>query len=339
LSLAVNSKLHSFVYLLPILPFFIEKKGQKTTAFFGLLSILMILFPFFIFKSLSFSRYLEWLSQATKHDFLISIMSTNFTYSFFFLLPVIIINFLYFSRFKKNNNLLNDSTNQSILLLFLSYAIISIISSKSGAGSHHLLPLALITALISGLSVKRLINSGFFIKDDKLWGVNIIAYCMLCSWFCSILVLSSYKQYELLSNILHDSGHEVTSELNDILKKYNDFRIMMGYSDNENYKYTFFRPLLSGRDSNYFLDASALMDMQYSGLKIPESTIDKIKSQIYDIILIPNGGDPFSLKNYYTNKNLFNDHFVDNFKKNYFEFERWRYYVVWFAKNHKNKVN
>ena len=225
------------------------------------------------------------------------------------------------------------------MLLFLSYAIISIISSKSGAGSHHLLPLALITALISGLSVKRLINSGFFIKDDKLWGVNIIAYCMLCSWFCSILVLSSYKQYELLSNILHDSGHEVTSELNDILKKYNDFRIMMGYSDNENYKYTFFRPLLSGRDSNYFLDASALMDMQYSGLKIPESTIDKIKSQIYDIILIPNGGDPFSLKNYYTNKNLFNDHFVDNFKKNYFEFERWRYYVVWFAKNHKNKVN
>ena len=114
----------------------------------------------------------------------------------------------------------------------------------------------------------------------------------------------------------------VRTDLDEITATYSGRNIYMGYGDGSRYVTTFVRDQLAYDGNPYLVDASAMMDFQFSGLEIPAATIDAMLSDEGDVWLIPAGQEPFTIVNWYYRKQngrlfdeTFRQAFMDNFRR------------------------
>jgi len=121
--------------------------------------------------------------------------------------------------------------------------------------------------------------------------------------------------------------------LTNIMHSHPGDRIEMGYS--QSYPLTLYRATLVFAGNPLTLDATALDDMQLSGLTIPQGTIDYIRACRTRIWLIPKGEAPFVMPNIYADarifptRNLFENPFRQAFLQQYQRVETSDYFDLW----------
>ena len=109
----------------------------------------------------------------------------------------------------------------------------------------------------------------------------------------------------------------------------------MGFGKYETYRMTFYRTNLVFEGNPYLVDPLAMMDMQLAGMDIPSQTINALQSGFIDIWLIPKGDDPFTLRNWYNKKFIFDDRFRKSFLDSYRLADRSRFFDLWYFKAEK----
>ena len=106
--------------------------------------------------------------------------------------------------------------------------------------------------------------------------------------------------------------------------------IYMGYGDGSTYPVSFVRHELVYAGNPYLVDAAAITDFQFSGVGIPQATIDALITDEQAIWLIPAGQQPFTMVNWYVRnsggqlfdtdfQSAFNDHFSRQATTDFFD--------------------
>jgi hypothetical protein len=330
IGIAVNAKVHAFLYLLPLLPLYIQLKGLRIFPITILLSCIIILLPYWLFDSFSLANYIDWLLSSGKHPFRLLLFLQSLSHILILSVPVVVMAIMVWLN-NNNTGQKMSSTGWSVVLLVISGLLVSLISAKAQAGYYHILGFAPIiaTLLVYQLKICEKDGPGYttlFIKHKRV----VISIGLSLAIVLAVGVFKGQKK--VVEYLAADQSHDVRNDLHQITSKYNDKSIMMGYGGLKGYENSFLRPLLFDAGASEFVDAPALMDMLASGIKMPDMTIQKVSSRPFDIILIPKGDRPFSLKSFYLpHERLFAPEFVTAFNANYHLVDSTDYYTVWAA--------
>jgi hypothetical protein len=95
---------------------------------------------------------------------------------------------------------------------------------------------------------------------------------------------------------------------------------------------TFARTLTVFATGNYLLDVPAVQEHQLSGMEVPPSTYEAIRSCDVATWLIPKAGNPFDIRNDYPTtgyKQIFSTEFIAAFDAAYQRDGSTEYYDVW----------
>ena len=113
----------------------------------------------------------------------------------------------------------------------------------------------------------------------------------------------------------------------------NSWRVLMGYSSEEGYQKTYYRPLLWSAIKDNSMDPIAMMGRRAVGVPIPEIGVDRIAEKYYDIVIIPKPGKPFSMYNWHdAQQSVFGDDLAKLFIQNYSPMKEYEHFVLWQAK-------
>ena len=322
LALAVNAKMHSIFYFIPVFYLYLINRGSKNLFRSLSISILLFFIPF-LHPSFSITNYSFWIFHATTHNIIPYTLTKNLTFSLFFIAPLIVIE-----SYLQIRHGLRPQYKKEIIILIVSSLPVIILGAKEGAGSHHIMPFA---PTIVFLTLKALQHANEHILEKRArsrWFsfMGLIGF----SWLITSILFSIKVQFRVIDHILSDNRKTLIQELTNIKKKYATQKIAMGYGGDNNYHFTFFRPLLYSTSHDYFLDAPAIMDMLKSDIPIPEQTLEKLKNQDYDLFVIPLGAEPFSMNTLYSPVHpLFTSDFRNIFSCNYNKIRETEHYSIW----------
>lgn len=278
----------------------------KHIIIFSISSILSF-FCFFLPENVSFVGFWQYISLAgSRHGLSFFLWLESFIYLIFLFLPFFILK-----GFKKLPVI-------NLILIAIIEFLITIVASKHGNGFYHLLPLIPVNAFImwEEKNNKKEINT----KNNLL---AILYACLVGVSLITVisgLILPLGKSWQMF----YDAKKEVVI----LSKKRPD--IIMGVTDEYGYPFSFFRVLLKNRQIDY----ASFMDLQISGIK-DDSLIEKLNQCDICCVLMPDKGDAFTLKNYYTSRPLFSDRVRQIFAKRFFITEKGRYYSVYECKGEK----
>jgi len=294
-------KMHGLAYVFAAYLATTHKNISLKDIILFFISCIISFFCFFLPENVSFGGFWAYFNSAlTQHGLSFYLWLKSFIYLIFLAFPFIII------RGIKNLPVLN------IFLLIMIEFLITIVASKHGNGFYHLLPLIPINAFIM-LDTER-------IKDKKYNLLPILYTCLIIVSFITVVsdfILPMGKSWQRFD----DAKKEVVG----ISKKSPD--IIMGVTDEHGYPYSFLRALLKERQIDY----ASFMDQQISGIK-DNALVENLKNCNICCILMPNKGEAFTLKNYYTSKPLFSDKVRHVFKERFFLSEKGRHYSVYKCK-------
>lgn len=327
-AIAMNGRATSYLYILPLFAMFCIRSRRKHIIILLLLSALLTFIPFILFSSLDLMNYIFWLLNTLHRQLIYTQILRSLLYGLLFTLPLILI----IIKGWKNRNTPEVKPLFIILpSLLFSLLLLAFVAAKEGSGSHHLIPFAIIIGLFIpvfmdgfDLNIRDIMNNKFHTAALLIW-LTIISYQCITG-----------PHSRFVNFLFSDRSQVVVSDLLILREKYKNHSMTMGYTDNnpDNYKYTFFRPLLMRNSRTYFLDAPAIMDMAEAGIKMPVSTADIFRQQKYDIFILPRNGTPFSMKSFFATKYpLFTSELSAAFSSNYRKADSSRYYYVYFARN------
>ena len=328
IALAVDAKAHTVLYFLPVLYLYYYHHGRNN--FFAIIILTPLLAgSVFLLPQFDLINYLIWLTAAAKHGFGLSLFAKNIAISLLFSFPAILLYKINCQAAGNTNNTTTSIQTKAFYVLLLSMLLMSAVASKNGAGIHHILPFTPVIALfiaffLSDLTKEKLNN---IIQTKQK---AIIVFLLILAWLFAIGadIVKEQKQYFKFINLQKKSF--VYNDIIQLKQKYKHYVMYMGYSAKESYKQTYYRPLIFSAQQGNALDPVALMDMEISHIDIPPATVQKIASQVYDIILIPKGGKPFAMTNGYApHRPLFGKKIPKTFIANYKFAEQSRYFEVW----------
>ncbi|MBN8556054.1 MAG: glycosyltransferase family 39 protein [Deltaproteobacteria bacterium] len=298
-ALAVNIKIHSFIYFLPL----IFLNGISVWIFVGALPALVL--PFFS-TGINISNYLEWIKAAGKHGLAIREFTQNFQIAVLGFLPSF-LGAQNFRAFLKNN-----------FALLLPVLIICVIACKPGAGFHHLLPFTPLFLF-------------FFLKYADISRLKFHPRLTL-TWVLVFFILAITTQTKIIFKFKKGAGDGREKEITEILDRYQGANTNIGYGDSAHYRDSFYAPLAIFRGNPDLVDASALMDMDLSHMPIPENTLQALRDCKIQNWILPKDNEPFSLKSFYTLEPLFSEEFRKIFFQNYEKRETSNHYEIWSCK-------
>jgi hypothetical protein len=330
LSLAVNTKVHAFLYLVPLLPAYVAARGKRPAALAAALALVLTAAPFLVSHSFPLGHYLTWLASATAHRFAPALLGRNVFTALVVLAPLALTARSLRLRAPRVRDALRDPAARTVLALVGCAALVSVVGAKEGAGTHHLLPFAPVVVL---LVLQRWAQGtgaggphpGFEPTGPRLalaagWGLIVSLHCVNPQW-------------AVLLHLRDDTGRSMRAELLGIVAAHPGARIAMGATDKAGDPATWFRPLLFETSHDCLFDVPAMMDMGESGIGVPPATVAAVASRSYDVFVLPASGEPFTMRSLYSsNRELFPPDFVAAFRQAYAEAERGRHYSVWVAK-------
>jgi hypothetical protein len=325
LAIMANLKIHGVVYFLPIIAIAYERMGWKKLLYAGCLALLIAVLPFLL-PQISIHNYMIWLFQSLHHGFSIKNFIPKVAMLIvLFSLPITIGRI--YGVNMRNFYLRNKFT---LLTLLSSLIIISIIASKAGSGTNHLIPFVpifcyLIILLVSEAE-KR--NGGLLAVDiptllTKLSSIMLVLIVVI------ITVSGINTEKRLFKIISANDRRLMVQDLQSIEKLYAGKTIEVGYGTERSYKvYDDLIPLAVFHGNPLLVEAVALGDMVEAGLPIPPATIKSLEDGNVEVWLIPAGDIPFTVSSGHKSP-LFSEVFRQTFFENYKLVSSTPFFDIW----------
>jgi hypothetical protein len=337
LGLAVDVKIHAVLYLLPSLGLLYQRHGPARVALAVAVAAAVALAPFLMLPGISLPNYLAWLALAGRHGLSPSYAAKNLQWELALVSPCALALAAMALRDRGRCVRLVRRNLPFLAALGLSGLLVLAPASKRGAGPHHLMPLVPTLAFALGKTLHAIpapaAAAGW--RLNALLSVTIV--CTL-SFLLPPALSQGWHYFTLIRSKGREAG-EILAEIEGVQRRHPGVTIGMGYAGDAGYPYTYYRPSLIFAGNPLLLDASAMFDMQQSGLAIPPATLRAMRDGRTAVWLIPAGEAPFSMNNYYAlyddpprEQALFDRAFRDVFYENYEKRERTPHYDVWFVK-------
>lgn len=306
--LASSFKAHGVLYILPFLIFF--GSSSMRTAFEFAAAFCVVCLSFFMNDQTSFIQYLAYLKLAAKHGVSFAYLEKNLFFLFFAWIPIAL-------TFKQ------AAASRYETYRWIGVVVIEILiataGSKPGAGVHHLIPIVVLNSYLYDVQLRKINNI-----EIKFSGLKI-GFAILALYVLSFVWKNVYES-EIKSYGAIESQFQAKHELQNFAEKYPS--LLMGVTDktNENYRLTFFRPYLVKSDTPQF-EYAGFMDLNYSNISDQPFT-NALRQCSYKYIVMPNHGEHFSIKNFYTNEPLFSEMTRGVFHARYQLLQSGSYYKV-----------
>ena len=316
IALAIDSKIHGFLYLLPIAAVWWQRHGFQAFLLVLFFAAALALSPFLL-PNISLTNYVLWLRMGSHHPLEKELFRESLETFLMQLFPLVL-----FAAHRRLQLGWSKSSEETILFLafLLAGALVCIPASKAGSGPHHLVPFTVYVGYFfcAGLvdSVRRLRltwAAGVFM----VWG--LFTYTKAAS---ACLHLWELRQLP---------DRFVQTDLRQILMKYPATEMEMGAGDDSGYGVTFYSPWLYREGAPCVLDIGAYMDMKESGLGSGALSTSMAKEQ-FRYWLIPRDNRPFSMYSPYDEKPLFDESVGQLFLKHYGKIDTTPYFDVYQAK-------
>jgi hypothetical protein len=288
---AVDAKFTAFLYLIPLYARLNARRGWRVVLGSVVVALGLSALPFLL-PNVSLRLYLTWVYEGLRHPRSIGdLMSTVRTFAVLALPPLLIAGY---RPWKSPATLEHLRQNRGPLLALAScLLLVVLLSSKLGAGPHHLLPFVPVLGYECAL---------LWVATRAPWSAQrhmLFRYCWGCiATFAVVRASSGLAETSWMCLANWASSRAVTADVQAILNRSGGRRIEMGYGERED-SVTFFRPPLVFADDHLTVDDQALNDMQLADIQIPEATVDELVACTTEQWLIPKGEEPFALVNHY----------------------------------------
>lgn len=305
--LCAASKIHGLIYFVPVAAFCFEKRKEVWSwPLFALTLVVGAIVSFlpFLLPGVSLENFIAWLRSTSGHGLTSSLFFDNVSYSTPYLLG------LYFC------GVLKDSKKTFIVLL-ISIVIASIVGSLKGAGTHHILPFIPFIIYLGVMSYLTLEES----KKSK-------AHIFLAALFVGLSYDSFISQKAILKYFLTipEQVREFT-DLKELRSKYSG-PVEIGYGDNSQLEMSYYKPYFVARGDSLLLESDALMDMGASGMDLPESTFNVLRSCKIPYMILPRGNGSWTMSSGFGYR-LFSDEWIKLFSEKYKPVESTIYYTIY----------
>ncbi len=310
-----NLKITAVFYILPILVLFVVQRGWKLAA--AAVALTTVLFPLpFLLPQVPLAGYIEILRAVGRHGLSASFLVRNLQYAAVSLLPLAML-----ARSGKKPHL---SLGQ---IWYLGAIVVGLLGAclagaKIGAGSYHLLPMAL-----------PLLYGYFWIRSerqpatrDQAFRVLSIAWVLTMLFYSANFVNAVWHAYRFAS-----PGRSAVAEIRLDEERYYGSTLQVGIGDDFRDARTFYgyEPVFHGQP--YLISGASMRDIQFGGVNLPDKTLADLRRCGTRIWLIPAGQRPFTAPNtYYPDDHpAFGEGFTSTFAANYRKARSGAMYDVW----------
>ncbi|HEY7059619.1 MAG TPA: hypothetical protein VH458_23950 [Vicinamibacterales bacterium] len=302
-----NLKFTGPLYAMPVFALFYARAGWRPVLLSIVAAAVLAVAPFFVFSNVSWTQYVLWVQLSARNGLRIAALKENIEWAVFFLIPVIV-------RLSVRRPL-GPELRWMIPALLAAFCGVVVAASKPGAGAYHLVPFLPSIAAVTSMSLRDT-------ADHPLrWMLP----------FVSTLVFVVAVQQQYFFRLVNDPAlSDSYRDVRQYLDAHPGERIAVGYTAAE--RMTFARTVVVFATGEYLLDVPAIQEHQLSGLPLPQSTVDAIRSCAVRTWLIPRAGEPFRIRNDYPStgyREIFPQELIDAFAQNYRRTGTTRYYDVW----------
>lgn len=312
LGVSVNLKIHALFYFLPIVVLFVGRHGVQNSAVAVVAGALLSLAPF-LAPNISLTGYLRLLMAMSKHGLSMDNALKVATYSVYVVIPLLTV--AAWAHSKNPIGVKRDRTGDLLLFgsLLAGIVAVSVIALKPGAGRWHIMPFVpTVHYALLQFSKRHGLTGNFKAPETYM---NKAALLILSFLFIAFITASD-RMFVTSRQVVNTDDSVFVKEIEKIATQYAGRKIVMGYGDGTGYRSTFYRVLLVFEGHPAFIDAGAEMDYRLAGLREPRAAIENLQDCTYEIIIIPGGNEPFSMKSFYGGS-LFTETFRNAFLENY----------------------
>jgi hypothetical protein len=320
LGIAVNLKVHSFIYFLPALFLALRQKWSFPGIIAGAAATAAAaVFPFVAFHNISLVNYAALLKMAVGHGIVLDFVFWNIKS---FLMPVLPCALLaaYWSLVAGKTGLRGFAREHGyFIVLLLTFLLLLAPASKNGSGPTHLMPLVP-SLLFMGV---RLAEPGPWQgrAPGKAGGILLtVAIAWVAACFLGGLTLGWYKVWKAS----REGAAEASSYINDVKTIVRDHPgniVLAGTATNDSYPGTFSRYELVFEGMPVGIDPCALMDSKQAGFgEIDLPSFNSYLEKKYGrpaIWIIPKNSTPFSMPDWYAFCLLSNASFIPLYSRTF----------------------
>jgi hypothetical protein len=301
------SKIHGFIYFLPIAAFCFEKKPETWSWRLFLLTILMAtVFSFlpFLLPQINFWNFYQWLRATSRHGLSFSLFVDNVTYATPYLVGLYLCGF-------------SNMAKKTYLVLVLSVFVACLFGSLVGAGTHHLLPFIPLIIYFGSYS--------YFSLDERQ---KTKAQIFLSAFLLALTYDAFISQKAMVKYF---------ATVPEQIRQFKDLKVLrskvsgpveIGYGENRQLEMSYFKPHFVAHGDSLLVESDALMDMGASRIPLPESTFRALKTCQIPYMILPKGGKPWTLTSGFGFR-LFPDDWINEFQKDYSPIENSEYYSLY----------
>jgi len=328
LGIAGGAKATGVLYFLPYIAWFLARDGFRAPVAIALTGAIVAFMPFWSPEQASLPNYISILRSAAKHGISLGAVASGvLTLAFLFIPVALFLRWQLLLGGMRNwltrNKLVTAATLMAVVL-------VTFASSKVGSGRYHYLPFLPALAFLATQGVMHVWNAR---PSER---ATVYSFWAPLAAFNIALVLKACINLYVGIGLLNTqaSFSAVPADLDAILAKYPQHNVYMGYGGRNSYRYTLFRTRLVFDGNPYLLDLPALQDFEFSGIDIPQSTLDRMLSDKEAVWLVPRGDEPFSIVNWYHRRNgspLFGEVFRDSFNTNFIKRESSQYFDIYLS--------
>ena len=298
---AVNLKLHSLAYFLPIFALAWKQNWSRRSRVGACVAaLIVILLPFLIFPQVSAANYAGLLKVAAKHGFGPDEYRGNIEWCVALAFPALFAMGIMMIRLDEFTPRFLRGESVYLAAFFVGFLLILIPASKLGAGRHHFLPFIPLALLFAARA------SVISIKTYRFQSAGpALAAALGCSWIacCSI---STFRSAIFVYKTSRSEDAEARHCLADLLRarsEHADATLLVMPSGDDSYKHTFGRFRLIFEGTPIGIDPCALMDFvrgdaaEVDLLALTRTTMKRLGKPV--LFLLPKDGEPFSMRTFY----------------------------------------
>jgi hypothetical protein len=322
----INVKVHGIFYFAPVVALAMNKGHWVQWGAFVFTVVVVVAAPFLLIPEVNFSNYLLWLKMASKHGVGFAEMFNLLVLACYLLMPLALVAGEKFFAFPSEGQqgLLRGHTIQWATAI-LGVAAVIAVASKKGAGESHLMPLTPLGAWWIAFLLDK-------VADNPSTPAYKVPWRTVMAAFIALAVCNSMKTLaKAVVTYKHDRESlfvKVMDDTRNVALKFHGQTIAMGCGSNSTYEMTFARTELP-LTGEFVLDTGALMDMQQSGLALPQATLDAFANGAVKIWLVPKDNVPFSFRSFYSNQDLFGEDLRRVFNEHYKKIAQSAYFDIW----------
>ncbi len=300
-------KAHGFVYFIPIAVYSWESRKAiwSWPAFLLCIfsSIAFMAFPFLL-PDVSISNYLMWLHIVSKHGLSSALATGNLTYFLTLMIMIFLLGFHKSRRF----------TFWSIIIAAI---VAGSFGSLVGAGTHHFMP-------FFAIFIYFLINDRVsFSKSAQLYFVCLILGLSYDAFMSQKALWKYFGDWSMQSAQLND--------LKNLRASCKSGPVEIGYTDNSQMELSYFKPLFVSQGDSMLVDHSAVMDMNGSGVLIPQSTLDALQNCAVPYMILPKAGNAWKMQGF--QGDVFSTNWIQKFNSLYSSEQSSEFYTLYKCKN------